>query len=321
MTETAVERIEVFDFGAHLHPKSVLPNAFEKYDEYLGRHHTNIEAYERWHKEVGIDGAAFSQPFYMGHGDLEKTAAANDALLREIEGYDQYFGLAAIPTAAGGEVAADEFERCLENGYHGGALATKSDGIELNDAEVEPILKVADRTGAPLLVHPKLDASLHTDVLDETYRLNAVFGREAALSESIFKVIHDDVLDSYPDLNFVYHHLGGNITSMLGRVHLQLDEDRWPGQEHVKTFEKFKTQLEDRVYLDTSGFFGYSAPVRVALEELPSSQLIFGTDAPYEPRSPTEGRRFVESIREVTSTVDSSRILTENALELLTDSY
>lgn len=311
------ERIKTFDFGAHLHPKSVLPDAFVKYEAYIGTQHTDIEAYERWHGEAGIDGAAFSQPYYMGHGDAEKTAAANDALLREIDGYDQYFGLAAIPTAAGGEVAADEFERCLKNGYNGGALATKSDGIELNDPEVEPILEVADRTGAPLLVHPKLDESLHPDALNDRYRLNAIFGREAALSESIFKVIHDGVFDSYPDLGLVYHHLGGNIASMLGRAHLQLDEGRWPGQEHVKTFDDFKTQLEERVYLDTSGFFGYSAPVRVALEELPSSQLVFGTDAPYEPRSTAEGRRFVETIEEVTSNADSRRILADNALELL----
>lgn len=317
MSDREIERIETFDFGAHLHPERVLPDAFEKYEEYLGPQHTDIEAYERWHAEVGIDGAALSQPYFMGHADAEKTATANDALLEEIDGYGQYYGLAAIPTAAGGETAAEEFQRCLDNGYSGGAVATKSDGIELNDPEVEPILEVADRTGAALLVHPKLDESVHPDALDDKYRLNAIFGREAALSESLFKVIHDGILDRYPDLNLVYHHLGGNIASMLGRVHLQLDDGRWPGQEHVTDYPEFKTQLEKRVYLDTSGFFGYTAPVRIALEELPASQLLFGTDAPYEPRSVAEGKQFVRAIEDVTSNVDSGKILADNAIELL----
>lgn len=312
-----VDRIETFDFGAHLHPEPVLPEAFKKFEGYIGPQHTNIAEYVQWYEEVGIDGAALSQPYYIGQEDEKKTAIANDALLGEIAGYDQFCGLAAIPTAAGGEVAAQEFERCLDNGYCGGALATKSDGIQLNSPKMEPILEVADETGAPLLVHPKLDESLHPDVLDDTYRLNAIFGREVALSESIFKVIHDGVLDRYPDLNLVYHHLGGNIASMLGRIHLQLDDGRWPGQEQVKDYSEFKTRLEERVYLDTSGFFGYSAPVRVTLEELPSSQLLFGTDAPYEPRTAAEGRQFVQTITDVTSTVDSKRILAGNALDLL----
>ncbi|WP_255152299.1 amidohydrolase family protein [Halorarius halobius] len=307
----------VFDFGAHLHPENVLPESFEQFEPYLGAHHTDIEEYVRWCEEAGIDGAALSQPYYMGHGDGEATATANDALLAEIDDYDQFHGLAAIPTAAGGETAAAEFERCLDAGYSGGALATKSDGIELNDPEVEPVLAVAADRGVPLLVHPKLNESLHPEALDDTYRLNAIFGREAALSESIFKVIHDGVLDRYPDLDLVFHHLGGNIAAMLGRIHLQLDPGRWPGQEHVKGYEAFKTQLEQRVYVDTSGFFGYSAPVRVALEAFPSTQLLFGTDAPYEPRPPEEGRAFADAIAEVTSRADADRILGGNARDLL----
>ena len=56
---------------------------------------------------------------------------------------------------------------------------------------------------------------------------------------------------------------------------------------------------------------------RIALEELPASQLLFGTDAPYEPRSVVEGQRFVRAIEDVTSNVDSKKILADNAIELL----
>jgi predicted TIM-barrel fold metal-dependent hydrolase len=311
------EEARTIDFGGHFHPESVIPDDFKKFNEYVGERHTDIEACAQWFDAAGIDGAALSQPFFMGHADLERTATANDLLLEEIEDYGQFVGLSAIPTGAGGEVAAEEFDRCLDAGYCGGALATKSNGIELNDPEIEPILEVADQTGAPLLVHPKLDQSLHPDVLDDTYRLNAIFGREAALSESIFKVIHDGVLDRYPDLNLVYHHLGGNIASMLGRVHLQLDDGRWPEQEHVKDYTEFKAQLEERVYLDTSGFFGYSTPLRTAFEEIPSTQLLFGTDAPYEPRSTDEGRQFVTTVEDAMSGFDSRRVLAENAIDLL----
>jgi len=73
------------------------------------------------------------------------------------------------------------------------------------------------------------------------------------------------ILDDYPDLDLVFHHLGGNIASMMGCAHLHLDIGRWLGQEHVKPFEEFRTQLEERIYLDSAGFFGYHAPVRTTL--------------------------------------------------------
>jgi predicted TIM-barrel fold metal-dependent hydrolase len=308
---------QAFDFGAHLHPASVVPDGMAAFDEYVGPKHTDVDACAEWFDAVGVVGAALSQPYFMGHGDAEATAEANDALLEAISGYPQFYGLAAIPTAAGGQAAAEEFERCLEAGYHGGALETKSDGIELDDREVEPILEIADRTGVPVLVHPKLNESLHPDVLDDRYRLNAIFGREAALSESIFKVIHDGVLDRYPDLTLVYHHLGGNVASMLGRVHLQLDAGRWPGQDRVLDYEEFKTRLETRLYYDTSGFFGYRAPLETTLREIPSSQVLFGTDSPYEARTEGEYRELVETVEEAASSADARKVLADNALELL----
>ncbi|MDJ1433831.1 amidohydrolase family protein [Halostagnicola sp. A-GB9-2] len=306
-----------FDFGGHVHPERTAPEPIRQLNSAVGSHHTDVAELARWYEDAGVDGAALSQPFYIGHGDPNRTTDANDALLEDIDDHSNLYGLAAIPTAAGGDTAAREFERCLENGYAGGALETKSDGIELTDPAVEPILKVADRTGAPLLVHPKLDDSVHPDALDETYRLNAIFGREVALCESLCKVIHDGVLERYPNLTLVYHHLGGNVASMLGRVHVQLDPGRWPNQEATVGFDEFEQTLADRIHIDTCGFFGYAAPIRAALEVFPPSQILFATDAPYEPRSPNEVRTMATTVEEVTPESASHRILGENALDLL----
>jgi len=224
----------------------------------------------------------------MGSGDVDAVRTANDALWDVFDGSAGRYGLAAIPTAAGGPPAAAEFERCLEAGYHGGAIETKTDGIEVTDPALEPVFKVAEQWEAPLLVHPKLDESLPPDVLDDRYLLNAIFGREAALTESICKVIHQGILDQHPDLDLVYHHLGGNLPVIFGRVHLQLEAGRWPGQEAVKPFDTFRAQFRDRIYLDTSGFFGYEGPVRTALEASAASNVLFATDYPFEIRSAEE---------------------------------
>lgn len=306
------------DFGAHLYPESVFPNpiAESPLRTLLGPMLDDPEELKTKYSEAGIDNAVLSQPFYMGSADAARTAEANDALLDVVERRELFYGLAAIPVASGGETAAAEFERSLANGYHGGALETKTDGVELTDETLEPVFEVADRTGAPILVHPKLDESLHPDVLDDAYLLNAIFGRETALAESICTVIHDEILDRYPDLNLVFHHLGGNIASMLGRIHLQLDSGRWPGQDNVKSYSEFIDQLTHRIFLDTSGFFGYEQPIRSTLDSFPSSQLLFGTDYPFEPRSSEELAAFTDTVSAVAGET-SEQILRTNAERLL----
>lgn len=313
----------VIDFGAHIYPEASFPSDYYDDTPLIDRvdpYHTDPEQLSKWFAAAGVDEAVLSQPLYLGgYESLERTASANDALCEVIRDFDEFHGLAAIPVMFGGENAAGEFERCLDAGYNGGAIETKTDGVELVDSELDPVFEVSDRTGAPLLVHPKMNESVAPGVFDDEHMLNAIFGREIAIWESICKVIHEGVLDRYPDLNLVFHHTGGNIASMMGRVQLQLDEGRWPGRqtEGLKNYEEFRAQLEERVYIDTSGFFGWHAPVRAALEEFPDSQVLFGSDAPWEPRSEAELTDFVETIEDLTSRRDAEKILGTNARDIL----
>lgn len=310
----------VVDFGAHLYPREVFPEEYvgTPFQDAIGPVHHSPDEFVEWFRAGGIDQAVVSMPYYMGHDDLEAVSNANDALLAAVTRHDRLYGLCSIPVGAGGTAAAAEFERCLDAGFHGGALPTKADGRELVDESLQPVLSVAARRGAPLLVHPKLHDSLHPGALDDEYLLNAIFGREMALAESICKVIHDDVFDRYDGLNLVYHHLGGNLGAMIGRIHLQLDPGRWPGrQESVTAYDSFVAQLREHVYMDTSGFFGYSRPLETALSAVPPSNVMFGTDAPYEPRSAAELSLFIETVDGVVASEDTGAVFGETALDLL----
>lgn len=312
----------VIDFGAHLDASEQFVRMGEeraRLNDQLGEKHHDPDRLLEWLEAGGIDGAALSQPYFIGHGDAEATADSNDDLLDVVDAYDTFYGLAALPVAAGGEAAAAELERCLEGGFHGGAVESMSGGIQLVDRAFEPVLEAADRTGAPLFVHPKLDDSLGTGAFDDSYRHNAIYGREFAQIDSISKVVHEGVLDRYPDLNLVYHHMGGNIASMLGRARLQL-LGRWPGrpdERELKRYPEFKYQLQDRIYVDTSGFFGAHAPLRATLEAFPTDKVLFGTDAPYEPRTPEELGELVGVVEQFTAESDAARILGGNALDVL----
>lgn len=311
------QEIDVIDFGAHLYPE--VPQSDDNPNKAMDRLLREWKPdllFDRF-DDAGIDGAALSQPYYMGHHDAEATRTANDALLEMVDEHDTLYGLAAIPVADGADEAAGEFERALKAGYHGGALETSSDGSVLTAEGIRPVFDVAERYDAPILVHPKLDDTLHPDAFDDRYALNSVFGREASLSASICTVIHTGILDEYTDLNLVFHHFGGNIGAMMGRIKHRLEDGRWPDQAHVKTFDEFKEQLEERIYIDSAGFLGYQDPVNTALRQFPDSQLLFGTDAPFGARDVTELTEMRESIERAASKRDGNAILGGNALELL----
>jgi predicted TIM-barrel fold metal-dependent hydrolase len=309
----------IVDFGAHIHPTD--PEAYAFVHRFIEDGDgaaicTDIEPIAARYGEAGIDAAVLSQPLFMGHDDAALTRAANDTLLETIEPYDIFFALAGIPTGAGGSEAAAEFERCLEEGYHGGAVEAGGE-TRLTDPAFEPVFEVADRTGAPILVHPELMQSLGEAAFDDSLQENAIWGREVAIAANIAAVIHEGVLDRYPDLNLVFHHLGGNIASMAGRIHLRLEKGQWPGLDDVKPFDEFAQQLADRVYLDTSGYYGYVDPLETALERVSASRLLYATDFPYETRDPETFGKIVDAVDDVADAEAANAILGGNALDLL----
>jgi predicted TIM-barrel fold metal-dependent hydrolase len=308
----------IVDFAAHFHPESVFPEPMvtSGLADRVGPALRDPDALDAIYERAGYDRAVLSQPFYMGRSDVGRVAEANDALLDVVERYERFLGLAAIPVGAGGAAAAAEFERCLDRGYHGGGLETRTNGIELIDAELEPVFDVAASRDAPVFVHPKLDDSLSPDALDDSYLMNAIFGREAALCESVCKVILAGVLEDHPGLDLVYHHTGGNVASMLGRVDLHLRPDWWPGMDHMPSREAFDRGLK-RIYVDTAGFAAYPEPVAAALEQFPSSNVLLGTDCPFEARSGEDVAAFAATVEDVAGPDAVDGVLGGNALDLL----
>lgn len=305
--------LTVIDFGVHFYPgeledsspsttaptKAALAGADRLHDP-----ESMIDEMRR----AGVDAMVLSNPDYMGHDDPEETARSNDILFKHVAKHDEFYGLAALPEGGRGEEAASEFERCIDMGFHGGGLDKSH--RSLTDEAMEPVLEVADRTGAPILSHS-------VKLGEAPFRRNAIFGREHAHQESLYDAIHGGLFDRYPNLKIVWHHFGGNFASMLGRIHLQCESGRWPNQDGMKPFEEFKSILEERVYVDTSGFFGYTAPIRVALEEFPATQVLFASDYPWEPRSADDIRGMVEAVQSSGTRRDLRRILGENALDIL----
>lgn len=309
----------VVDFSCHLYPDAIVDKSREDnpFWDHLGSIPHNGSALLARLESAGVDAAVLSMPQYMGHDDTAEVARANDALLDVVAEHDEFYGLAAVPTDAGGEAAAAELQRALAAGFHGGALETMSNGSVLTAATTRPVLEVADKWGAPLLVHPKLRAALGEHSLDETHYHNAIFGREAALGVSLTDALHAGLPERYPDLSLVFHHLGGNIASMLGRIRVHGDAPRWPFKDDLLPYSEFERRL-GQVYVDTAGHFDHERAIAAAVDAFPTSNLLFGTDTPFEARSVDDIEAYSAAVRNSVPTPTAERrVMGANALDVL----
>ena len=297
----------VVDFVCHHYPEAIVDPARKEgaFWTHLGPIPYDPTVLEARLTEAGVDAAVLSMPGYMGTADADAAAEANDALLDVVTAHEPFYGLASLPTGAGGEVAAAELERCLETGLNGGAVETRPDGRALTDPAMEPLIELAADTGAPLLVHPQLDDSIAPDALDETYFYNAVYGREVALCVSLSNVIYEGLVDRYPDLTLVFHHFGGNVAAMHGRIDIHADADRWPFKPELLPQDEFDRRLA-QLYVDSSGHGPNPHVHAAAVDRFPTSNILFATDTP-----------FAAVRNAAPDDAAAERMLGGNALELL----
>lgn len=320
------ERPLSVDFGAHYYPE--IPPELTSKHEAIERFDgdavcTDVEAIKARYADADIDRVVLSTPFYMGSEDAEATASANDDLLEVVRSHEEFYGLAAIPTGAGGEAAAEELRRTLDAGLNGGALETNSHGIELVDDELDPVFEAADETGAPILVHPNVSFQEEraddeaSERREDVWKLNSIFGTEDALARSLCKVIHEDVYDRYPNLNLVFHHNAGNVATMLSRLEMWMNRVHRDGGEHLKEYDEFMSVFEEHVYVDTAGYFGDPGPFRETFEVLPASRVLYATDFPYETLAPETFRKIAGAVESLRPRSEADAVLGGNALDLM----
>ena len=74
-----------------------LKESFQDFSSLLNGADRNPEKLLEDIKNAGITGAVLSQPYLLGHEDLDEVKEADDAILNIIKKYDEFYGLAAIP--------------------------------------------------------------------------------------------------------------------------------------------------------------------------------------------------------------------------------
>lgn len=181
--------------------------------------------------------------------------------------------------------SSKEVERAIKAlGLKGINVITNIMGKALDSPEFEPFWAQAAEMDFPVYVHPQGPYGTKDRSYEAQYDLIHNFGWPFETTLALSRMVFSGIMDRYPNLKVVSHHLGGGLVPFfMGRTEetyeISRQVNRLGRQLPKPLFDYFS-----RFYYDTA--VGGSVPaIRCAYEVFGSDHLVFATDAPNGPEA------------------------------------
>ena len=144
----------------------------------------------------------------------ELARVGNDGMAELIMKYPNHFSgnVASLPMNAP-EPAAREAERTLANGANGLQMYTSVNGAPLDEARFLPVFEVAANFNRPIMLHP-VGFPNPPDYPTESrskYEIWHILGWPYQTSVAMARLVFSGIMDRFPELQIVVHHLGAMI--------------------------------------------------------------------------------------------------------------
>jgi predicted TIM-barrel fold metal-dependent hydrolase len=264
-------------------------------------------AHVRMMDKAGIDAAVLSSGPGFDQPDVGVCRLINDDIAQvERDHPGRFIGLAHVPALNGPEAAA-ELKRCkVELGFPGVTIGSELQGQALDSEDLRPFWKACADLDLYVFVHP-LPAVIgwkHMYADD----LGRMLGWEFSLMTATLRLINSGVLDELPGLKVQFSHFSGGLGRYLGRVRGFQQRDKWGTagiQGHNRRpREAFDHYMDHRLFYDCAGWAGPDHAgewglewVRLGMQEVALSQLVFATDYPQAVRDDQEVADYVAAVR------------------------
>jgi aminocarboxymuconate-semialdehyde decarboxylase len=214
---------------------------------------------------------------------------ANDGLAEVAAKHPKHFvGWSALLPMNAPEAAAKEAERALNNGANAVQLATNANGVPLDEPQFRPIFEIVAKSGKPILLHPSRTRDMPDYPTEKVskYEINSVLGWPYETAVTLARLVFSKIMDEYPDLKVIAHHLGGVIPYLEGRVGHSFD------QMGVRTsdedYESLRKSLKKRPYDYFKDFYvdtaveGARAATVCGLDFFGADHVVFASDCPFD---------------------------------------
>ncbi|MBW1802188.1 MAG: amidohydrolase family protein [Deltaproteobacteria bacterium] len=243
----------------------------------------------------------------------DMTRLANDTVFQAAQQFpDRFIPIGSLPVPS--EPFMTEFDRCIgELGMPGIQVFSNIDGRPLDDPEFRPFFEKAHQTRTPIWIHPQVRAEWSIE-----FALDKLVGWLYDTTMALCRLVFSGLMDEYPDLTIITHHLGGMIPHFSERFRsMYYGRHIFPranfadlSHDPLDYFKKFygDTVLNGSVHAFECGYQFFDP-----------DHIIFGTDYPF---GPDNGEYFMEKTFDQINganlpQTDKDKILGENLERLL----
>jgi uncharacterized protein len=180
----------------------------------------------------------------------EMARIGNDGLAELVAKHpDRFPGYAASLPMNAPNAAAREAERVLAAGANAIQLHTNVDGAPLDEPHFLPVYEIIERSGKPILLHPIRTREM-ADYRTETkskYEICSVIGWPYETGVALARLVFSGIMDRYPNLKVITHHLGGIIPYFEGRVGHSWDQlgARTSDEDYAALLKRLKKRPYD----------------------------------------------------------------------------
>jgi aminocarboxymuconate-semialdehyde decarboxylase len=190
---------------------------------------------------------------------------------------DRFVGLASVALQHP-EMAAEQLDEAVKKlGLRGVGIAGHAGGEVPSTPKYDPFWTKVQELGVLVFVHPGgADNIIKEGALRGRGDLGNIIGNPLETTFFLSRMIFDGALDRFPGVKICGAHAGGYLPSYLGRTDVACDtrdNANCANKKHPR--EYFKQQiLVDSMIFSEEG-------LRHLVAELGASQIIYGTDTPY----------------------------------------
>ena len=171
-----------------------------------------------------IDVHALSQttPVLLGYGAedaAEICRKSNDDNYTLCKAYPKRFVNVCILSLLDMKSAMKEFDRCVnELDCRALTISANQNGKGLDAPEYLSFFEKAAKHDLPILIHPTHWESYPLVDMEKGWRMMHVFGWPFDTTQAVWRLIFGGVIDRYPTLKIIMHHLGAFIPFFQRRI-------------------------------------------------------------------------------------------------------
>lgn len=285
-----------------------------------------MDAYEDYQQILSI--ATPPIEVYASPADaVDLARRANDGMAELVGRYpDRFPGFIASLPMNDPDATMREIDRAIVDlRARGIQIFTNVCGKPIVEPEYLPLFEMMARHDLPIWLHPFRDASYPDYPTEQRslYEIWWTFGWPYETSVAMSRIVFAGLLDRFPDLKIITHHMGAMAPYFEGRVGPGWDQlgSRTSDEDYTLVLKRLKKRPLDyfkMFYADTAVFGAYEATI-CGLKFFGVDKVLFASDAPFDPEKGTMYIRETIAIldRLPITTEERERIYWRNAVKLL----